>query len=200
MLLRIVARSLKNRKMRVAVTVFAVLLGGSLVSALTNLSLDVGSKVGKELRAYGANVLVSPKTAVAQTGLGSMEFGTVAQERYLAEKELAAIKSGDEAEEVVAYAPYLYAAAYVGGKKVVLAGVDFRAVQDTSPWWRVTGNWATEGTGLVSSMVGLNVARELNLAPHLDRLDALRRGQCAIRPAGGAGAPLYACCGGQFPR
>src|SRR3990172_3095614 len=119
MLGRVLLRSLRNRASRVGVAVLAVLLGGSLVAALGSLSLDVGGKAGRELRAYRANVVLSPRTATAQTGLGGLEFGAVQEERYLAEADLTPLSDGQFAGEVLGYAPYLYGVAEAGGRKVV---------------------------------------------------------------------------------
>ncbi|MBI2865357.1 MAG: ABC transporter permease [Chloroflexi bacterium] len=161
---RILVGSLRNRRNRILMAWLAVVLGSSLVSALASVSLEVGSRVGKELRVYGANILVAPKASTVQTGVGGMEFGAATQEKYLAGQDVEAIKSRDGAGEVVAYAPYLYGIVEAAGKKVVLAGVHFQAVREVSPWWKVTGDWAPDGEP-AKGMVGANVARDLGLSP-----------------------------------
>ena len=49
-----------NRFMLIALT---VALGVSLASAMLNVMFDVGDKVNRELKAYGANITVTPKNA-----------------------------------------------------------------------------------------------------------------------------------------
>lgn len=67
---RILFKSLKLRAARLSIAVLAVLLGASLVAALTSLSLDLGGKASRELRAYGANLMVLPKTEDKALGSG----------------------------------------------------------------------------------------------------------------------------------
>ncbi|MDP2953515.1 MAG: hypothetical protein Q8O76_09400, partial [Chloroflexota bacterium] len=60
---RILIRSLKGHKARLALAILSLVLGASLVAALTNLSLDIPQKASAQLRAYGANILVLPYPA-----------------------------------------------------------------------------------------------------------------------------------------
>lgn len=167
MFLRIVLGSLRHRAMRVGVAALAVLMGASLVAALASLSLDVGSKAGRELRAYGANLVVTPRTAAAQAGVGGMEFGTVQEERYLEESALAALE-GWEGGELMGYAPYLAGAVQAGERRVALVGVHFDRVRVLRPWWAVEGGWP-EGVGGTTAaseapgMVGSRAAEQLGL-------------------------------------
>ncbi|MCL5959786.1 MAG: FtsX-like permease family protein [Chloroflexi bacterium] len=164
MFARILLKSLKNRRSRVLVAILAVLLGASLVAALTSLSLDTGSKAGKELRAYGANITLTPKAAMAETGLGGMEFGDVKEERYLSERDLAVLQTGETGQDIVNYAPYLHGIVEAQGQRLVLAGVWFDRVQQISPWWKVTGQWAVNNDPS-ATMIGVNAAARLKLQP-----------------------------------
>ncbi len=171
MLRRALYRSLRYRASRVGVAVLAVVLGGSLVAALGSLSLDIGSKAGRELRAYGANIVIAPRAAVAQTGMGGLEFGTVQEELYLAEADLAPLAGAAFGQEVVASSPYLYGVAEARARTVTLVGVRFAQVQDISPWWHVEGEWASDAyeeggsEGRVAAMAGIKVAASLGLQP-----------------------------------
>ncbi len=134
----------------------AVLLGAGLISALINLSNDVGGQAGRELRAYGANMLLLPRGAMPAVAAALQ--GLAVAERGIPEKDLAVL---DSVEEVIAYAPYLYLVAEIGDQPVVVAGTRFGKAAAVSPWWRVRGRWpANTDEGLI----GASVARALGLA------------------------------------
>lgn len=156
---RMLVGSLKNRWERAVVGALAVLLGAALVAAFTHLSWDVGRQVGQELRAYGANILLTPKAAALAVGLGGLELGTVAEERYLREEDLAGLRA---APFILGYAPSLYAIVEVRGQRVVLAGTRFEGVKAISPWWRLEGRWVKEGEE-DASLVGATAAQKLGL-------------------------------------
>lgn len=162
MFIRVLAKSLTNRKTKMAAAVFAVLLGVSLIAALAAISLDARGKVGRELRAYGANILLSAKASEAPLNTGGLAPGTLSQSDYLPESDLDALRSGELAPYVHGYAPYLYGVIEVNQQKVVLAGTLFDQVARVSPWWQVTGKWIGEGEEN-AAIVGASVAEKLEI-------------------------------------
>src|SRR3970282_243801 len=72
MLLRILKDTLRRRTRRLLATALAVMTGASLAAALLGISLDITGQMGRELRAYGSNILRPP----ADSGL-SLEVGGV---------------------------------------------------------------------------------------------------------------------------
>ena len=60
MLLRILKDTLRRRTRRLLATALAVMTGASLAAALLGISLNITGQMGRELRAYGANILASP--------------------------------------------------------------------------------------------------------------------------------------------
>ncbi|HWR45440.1 ABC transporter permease [Sporomusa sp.] len=151
MFLQILWRSLQNRKGRVAIAILAVAMGAAMVFALGSLSLDMNDKISRELRDYGANIVVVPPVG----GAGS------AVEPLLPESVVPALKNSEAAPYILGAIPYLYGIAEIGNQKVVLAGTDFSQVQKSSPWWKVQGSWPTVGTN--QSIVGVKAATALNL-------------------------------------
>lgn len=150
---QIVWRSFENRKGRVAVAILAVAMGAAMVFALGSLSLDMNDKISRELRNYGANIVLVPP-------VGGAAGGAVA-EPLLPESTVAALTTSAAAPDILGAAPYLYGIADIGGQKVVLTGTDFAAVQKISPWWKVQGSWPTGDTK--QSIVGVKAAAALNL-------------------------------------
>ncbi|MBI2303695.1 MAG: FtsX-like permease family protein [Chloroflexi bacterium] len=160
MFLRILAKSLKNRRTRIAIAVLAVLLGASLVSALASVSLDARGKAGKALRSYGANILLVPRSDSLPLGAGKLEVGSMGE--LIQESQLAAL-SDDIAPHMAGYVPYLYGVVQVAQQKVVLAGTSFGQVRGVSPWWQVTGRWPSEQAP--EALVGSEVAQKLQIKP-----------------------------------
>lgn len=164
MFYRLVLKSLIMRRGRLAVAVVAVLLGATLVTALTTLSLDIQDKASRELRAYGANLVLLPEGAGPLGSGEALKPSTTAEGSYLKEEDLAALASQELASHVVGYAPYLYAVVELRGQSVVLAGTWLDHVPQVSPWWRVEGAWPESRRDKEGSIVGTAVAQKLNLA------------------------------------
>lgn len=162
MFARLLASSLKNRRTRIAAAAIALLLGVSLVSTLAAISLDARGKMGRELRAYGANILLSPKSTEMQIGAGGLSFGTLAESEYLPERSLDALQSDELRPHLLGDAPYLYGIVEVNQQKVVLVGTSFEQVSKISPWWAVTGRWP-EATEEEVAIIGVNVAKKLGM-------------------------------------
>ena len=159
---RILSASLRHQRARLAIAALAMALGSALVSGLLNLSGDIGGQVGRELRAYGANIIIRPKEQSSLIGMGGLEFGEVAAPQTLAEDSLEPVK---QVQGVVGILPYLYAVVDASESKttstenqeegngtdvrvmagssrpVILAGVDLSATRSVNTWWQVQGRW-----------------------------------------------------------
>ncbi|MGK7313456.1 MAG: ABC transporter permease, partial [Candidatus Longimicrobiales bacterium M2_2A_002] len=131
---RIVARSLGFRPGRLAVAGLAVALAAALVSTLVQLSSGVRAQAGRELRAYGANIMVRPAGAVTPSSIP----GTAGGAGGIDARKLTALA---DVPGVVDYAPFVYLVAETGQQPVVVAGTDYARVRSMSPWWKVDGRW-----------------------------------------------------------
>src|SRR3989304_6115765 len=129
MVLAIVGKSLWHRKGKVAVAILAIVLAASLASAFLNLLLNIRQKWEKELRAYGANIVLVP--GADAPGLAST----------LAEKDISILEQNSFASRIAGYVPFIYALAKIGGQPVGLAGTWPDAVRKINPWWKVEGDW-----------------------------------------------------------
>ena len=138
MFLRILSGSLQHQPRRLAIAALAMLLGSALVSGLLNLSGDIGGQVGRELRTYGANIVILPRSSSVLIGSGSLEFGEVAAEQTLLEETLVQAKG---VEGVIGLVPYLYSVVDANGQAAVLAGVDIPSAHEINKWWQVRGKW-----------------------------------------------------------
>jgi putative ABC transport system permease protein len=134
MLLRLLKDTLRRRTRRLLITVLAVTTGASLAAALLGISLDITGQMGRELRAYGANILAVPGgTASMASPAGGdlrLEIGgvpvRVSSERVLLdENELVKLKTIFWRHNVVGFAPYLTVLAQVNGQTVAVTGTWF---------------------------------------------------------------------------
>ena len=125
MLMRILWRSLERRKGRIALAVLAVALGAALATALLAVSLDISDKMGKELRAFGANIVAAPKERALAVEIAGMRYSNVSSDAYLDESDLPKLKTIFWRHNIVGFAPSLSGAVDVNGQKALLVGTWF---------------------------------------------------------------------------
>ena len=153
-----------KRKLLAIITIF---LAAGLVSALLAVSIDIGDKMAKELKSYGANILVEPASNTALPDELSHSASLSSQD-FLDEKELPNIKDIFWRNNIVGFAPLLSANVQVtkssqnstalsAPKTINLLGTFFDhniAVPDEedyhtgqriiSPYWKVEGEWVDD--------------------------------------------------------
>jgi len=152
-------RSLARNLAAGAIATASLALSSALVFCLVAVSGGVEGQLGRELAAYGANLLVLPKSAPLRFGLGSLELGPVEEERRLAEADVLRLPSAGVGVESVA--PALLARVRVGGASAGAVGYPFDALRRLNPLWRVVPRWPEGG----EAMVGVSLAGRLALAP-----------------------------------
>jgi putative ABC transport system permease protein len=152
-------RSLRRNLAASAVATASLALSSALVFCLVAVSGGVEGQLGKELAAYGANLLVLPKSAPLRFGLGALELGPVEEERHLAERDALALPSSGLGVETVA--PALLARVEVAGASAGAVGYPLDALRRMNPLWRVSPRWP-EGE---EAMLGASLAARLSLTP-----------------------------------
>ena len=138
-----------------------VALGASLATAMLNVMLDVGDKVNQELKTYGANIIVSPKSASVLNSLYELDDGGAAEGAYLLESELGNIKTIFWAFNIVDFTPFISAPVILdSGAEVNLIGTWFNhhldlptgesldaGIRNLRSWWDIEdGAWLDEQT------------------------------------------------------
>ena len=63
MLFRMIRGVLFHQRQKMLLIAFTIALGASLATGMLNVMLDVGDKVNQELKTYGANIVVKPKSS-----------------------------------------------------------------------------------------------------------------------------------------
>ncbi|OHE55727.1 MAG: hypothetical protein A3K61_02240 [Thaumarchaeota archaeon RBG_16_49_8] len=136
--------------------------------------MGVEEAAERELRGYGANILVTPRDAVLQVGSGDLGFGSVAGGRRLSEDSLTAIENIVPKDSLVGVTPYLFSIANVGSSPAVVAGTRLDEVRKVNPWWSVEGEWIEDQDSITEVMVGKNLA--VNLGAKQDDVLTISRG------------------------
>lgn len=179
---KVLLKSFKQRKKRILLAVMAVVMGASLASALINIYLNINEKVGKELRSFGPNIMVEPKSDELQLTIAGEALDSYGSRNYISEKELFKLKKIFWKYNIVGFAPYLSIPVKAGpdGQKVVLTGTWFAkeinvpgeefktyktGVKTISPWWKVNGRWIADPGDKTKAMVGVTVAEKFKLKP-----------------------------------
>ncbi len=150
--------------------VASVAVGTALAASLITLSLEITGKVSKELRAFGANILVEPKVE----GLADL----TGQKRYLNQDDIIKVKTIFWRHNILGVSPFLEASGILTHKgserdvKIVGAWYDnqlpvpgekktFSAgIRSVSPWWEIRGNWPRAKNEVI---LGTTLALELGV-------------------------------------
>lgn len=170
MLLRSFSRGWKPKVLATA----TVALGAALCAVLLNMSFDVGHKMASELRAYGANLSVAPRTVKAVADRMDFNFDPLAQTSFLNEKDLVNIKQIFWQNNILSFNPVIYGRGEIKGAAVPLRGVWFdkkvgladgreqrAGIRYTKPWLRIKGRRPTDDAK--EALVGKTVARGLGI-------------------------------------
>lgn len=182
MFFRILKKSLSKRKGRIAVAIIAVIMGASIASALVSVSLDIEDKVSREFSAFGANILLVPKSDSVTINIGNINYGSITEQNYIREDNLYKIKTIENwSANILGFTPYLYSIVTVNNngveQNVVLTGTWFQqevpevktrgenwntGVKKISPWWELEGLWIDE-EDTESAIIGKSVSEKLGL-------------------------------------
>lgn len=165
---RLLLQLLRGSRSRLIVALLALVSGAAVISALTNVDLDVEKKLTQEFRTLGANLVVTPPHAEAastETLTGSPLAPT--DPALMDEAVLRTIESNRK-PQLETFAPYLYIVvrANVGNNRppVVLAGTWLDEMRHLEPWWKAAGGWIDSRDDRTRCLVGRNAARQLQLA------------------------------------
>jgi len=121
MFVRMLWRAAVRRRGRAASALLAMIVAAAAATAMLNLYGDVQSKLQKEFRNYGANIVVLAKDG-----------------KTLSPGELQTANSVLSGNGVAV--PFGYVVARTSsGQAVVVAGTDFVLARKLNSWWRVTG-------------------------------------------------------------
>jgi|GEM_PF-3937648 len=140
-------QSLLQKKAKALLILLAVTMGASVVSALLNVQTDLRTRMNRELRDYGPNVVVLPE----------------ANRTYISQEFLKHIESAGISGKVIAFTPQLFVGVRISNIPAILVGADLSSYRKLYPSQEWTGTAGAPGSN--SIFVGKRLAGKLNVAP-----------------------------------
>jgi putative ABC transport system permease protein len=175
MLVRILLESLARRRRRKVLSVLAVALGIAAAATVGILSLDIGDKISRELRSYGANLSITPAADSLAISVGGVDYRPAGSGAFILENELVNLKRIFWRNNIVAFTPFLYVPATVDGRRAVLIGTWFEkplpvdksevfttGLKKLHPAWQVEGAWPDDQDA-AGVLVGRRLAARLKV-------------------------------------
>src|SRR5262245_6573829 len=162
MFVRILRDSLLRQKRRKTIALLAVALGTAAASALGAIALDVGDKMNRELKSFGANLVVLPRGGSGALLVGGEDLAALRLPAYLPAAELLRVKDNFWKNNILGFAPVLDVPAAIAGRRVPLRGTWFErpapipgdaatgtaaalaGLRVLNPYWSVEGRWPRE--------------------------------------------------------
>ncbi len=145
-----------------ALAIITLFLAAALISSLLTVAINTGDRMSRELKSYGANILIEPAQQVLPH-LSDKYNRVISEQAFLNESALANIKDIFWRNNIIGFAPSLNSEVQVNGRKISVLGTFFNqqvAVPDEedyrtghkviSPWWQVQGNWPQEQRPVIS--------------------------------------------------
>jgi putative ABC transport system permease protein len=172
---RLVYESLRRQKRRKLLAGVAITLGVGVATAMISVATDIGDKISRELRAYGANLVVTPQEDTLDVQIGGVDLKPPSDGAYLNEADLPKIKGMFWRNNIVGFAPMLPVSVRLShsddtnsltllgtyfSKQLTFGKQDFvTGVRKTHPWWKVQGAWPNDNSSDV--LLGESLAVKL---------------------------------------
>lgn len=156
--------------------IITIIFAASLISSVLTVSFDIGDKLNKELKSYGANIRIVPEV---QTGLSQIDTNAT-NANYINEADIGKIKTIFWTNNILDFTPYLTSTLSVDGlnREVTVVGTYFQkevklptgktmttGLKSMKEWWEIDGNWVNDQKQPNGMMIGKTVADKLNVKP-----------------------------------
>ena len=171
MFLRLLYQSFRRQRRRKLLAGIAVTLGVAVATAMLAVGVDVGDKINRELRSYGANIVVYPEDAALDVRIGDQQVKPASAGAYLKESDLPNIKGIFWGHNILAFAPMLETQAQSEGRTIRILGTYFdkklhfgtddfsTGIEKLYPHWKVDGKWPADDSTEV--ILGSRLAAQL---------------------------------------
>jgi putative ABC transport system permease protein len=155
-------------------------IGLTLVVALLMLGLDVGDRLNREMRAFGANIRLLPTQASLDLTVGGYDLGRPQAPAYLEERDVERLTGTFWRNNLLGIAPRLWTAVRIADRDVPLLGVwldrevavpggepRITGARQVDAHWKVRGSWpAADGSAngaRAACLVGAALADDLGV-------------------------------------
>ena len=155
MFFRMLFSAVFRRRSRAVMAVVASLVGAATLSCLAMICIAVPQQMNQEMRAYGANLIVTP-LADSENGKSGIDDAMVEHTT-----EMVSAKGSEK------HATYRYENVRVNAAPYVMAGVNPAQVRNLNHHWVVDGSWPSAGKVLVgrdvADAMGLKVGGSITI-------------------------------------
>jgi putative ABC transport system permease protein len=150
---RLVYESFRHQARRKLLAGIAITLGVAVATAMIAVATDIGDKINRELRSYGANLVVTPQEDTLDVEVGGINLKPPSDGAFLNEADLPKIRGTFWHNNIVGFSPMLPVTVKLGdsdASDVTLLGTYFNkalsfgkdnfttGVRITHPWWKVS--------------------------------------------------------------
>ena len=176
---RLVYESFRHQARRKILAGIAITLGVAVATAMIAVATDIGDKMNRELRSYGANLIVTPQEDTLDVEVGGVNLKPPSDGAFLNEADLPKIRGTFWHNNIIGFSPILPVTVRVGNgsnaKDTTLLGTYFSksvhfgkedfttGVKITHPWWKVEGSWPDDNSEsiLLGSRVASKMAKQV---------------------------------------
>lgn len=155
MFFRMLLSAVFRRRSRAVMAVVASLVGAATLSCLAMICIAVPQQMNQEMRAYGANLIVTP-LADSENGKSGIDDAMIEHTT-----EMVSAKGSEK------HATYRYENVRVNAAPYVMAGVNPAQVRNLNHHWVVDGSWPSTGKVLVgrdvADAMGLKVGGSITI-------------------------------------
>lgn len=176
MFFRVVKGSFVRQQRRKTVAVLAVALGTAVTLALFAVNLNVGDKINRELKAFGANINVTPKDDGIPLMMDGVDLRNPRAGRFLDDRDLSALHKFFWRNNILSYAPFLPVAALLTTRTEhsdgMVVGTWFErtphqaphreGLKALAPAWRVNGDWPRDDVP-DAALMGTTLAQRMRV-------------------------------------
>jgi putative ABC transport system permease protein len=174
---RLVYESFRHQARRKLLAGIAITLGVAVATAMIAVATDIGDKINRELRSYGANLVVTPQEDTLDVEVGGVNLKPPSDGAFLNEADLPKIRGTFWHHNIVGFSPMLPVTVKLGSgnnkdaKDVTLVGTYFNKVLSfgkedfttgvtiTNPWWKVEGSCGDGAEPVLSGAEGSRPGR-----------------------------------------
>lgn len=136
----IAANNLRRRKGKMAFVTIGLAVGIATVVALITLTNSMSQDIGRKMDEFGANILITPQSNDLSMSYGGISLGRVTfDQKEIREEDLAKIAQIRNRANISAVSPKVLGGVTVGGRNILLVGVDFDKELKMKQWWDIFG-------------------------------------------------------------
>lgn len=151
--------NLKRRKSKLVFLTFGMVIAIATVVTMMSVTSAMERDIAEQLDAFGANIMVVPKTDELSLSYGGLVVSGVSFDiKELDESAVEKIWNIKNNDNLNVVAPKLLGAVEVEGERILLVGTDFEQELELKKWWKLVGTEPEEENDV---LIGAQAAEKL---------------------------------------